>query len=1367
MNTDMSCARSALILQEIERLAATVLESAQTNLVTDEPLGNLGFDSASLKLFAKRITEHFGHPVDTVTLFTFPTLGELADHLSEEGAASGRAQEIPAAPEEEIGPAQTSRHDVAIVGLSCRLPGAANKEAFWENQRASRNAITEIPRRRWNWRDIHGDPLREDGRTDVKWGAFIEDEERFAPEFFGISQYEAECMDPQHRLFLMSAWEAIWDSGRDPSKLAGQSLGVFAGVQFQDYQKLLDARGLTSAQACTGNAHAMIANRVSFLLDVNGPSAAIDTACSSSLVAIHNAVQAIRHGECDMALAGGVNLLLSPDMFIMGRQLGVLSPAGQCRTFDAKADGYVRGEGVGVLLLKPYGDALRDRDHIYGVIRGSAVNHGGKAASLTAPNSRAQAQLMQAGLRDAGMTPNEISYVEMHGTGTELGDPIEIEAVKSAFRASRTAQALAPTPCAVGSVKTNIGHLEPAAGVAGVINVVMAMRHRMLPGLSNFQSLNPHIVLTDGLTLQAAPGPWPVNDPSLPLAGIVNSFGFGGANASLVIQEHQTADRVHDAAHLTPVFVPLAAPTMARLTNHAAKLADAIGSLKAAADPVTLLADIAFTLQQRGEKWPCRILLSVSSLKELEAGLEALRSGSFTNEAIVGDAATAARLGLPEHVSEWLDRAHCAWPDMPDARRLSLPIAPWPDRKCWFEPRPSDEQPSEHPHAELIYLEPSWTEQPADPQSRNWQHKCMWVIGRSDEQLAAFVPDLERECAGKASVVTSVFHAPNAGFQPSLDVWHLSGAEPEVIIILPSEGKIASAHSLSETELVFALAKELMDRAFGREIDVFYVAPEDFGVHPALDAIPALAKSAFLENEHLRIHTLYPGQTTRAEALTMLMTEINARPPASPVTVRYSPSRSVLSLSETTRETAKNPAPPCFCDGGVYLIPGGAGELGLRLLKQLGGTVEATFIVCGRTSPERGLHKRIQGLATGNSSRFVYLQCDITDGAQTRRLIEQIVKEHGHLDGVLNLVTAHNDAYLFRKSWQDFARVAASKVQGTVNLDQATSTLKLDFFMAFSSLASLGLAGGSDYAYGCAFQNAFTTWRAKAVSAGHRHGQSKSLCWSRWKWDKYVTPAFDAWFENLGFTFIDLNTGMTALQEALIHEGCEILILHGAKDRIWTSLDRDRALLRGQSPHTTPISPDLQPIEKGDGLSSLPTASLKASTDGDAKRGRDHEESLERLLITIICDLLKIETLDANARFSAIGLDSVMAIRLIVLIDKELGYKLTPKELLRHQSVAELAAFLGDKNSDNIEVSPSDDNTAAILIAKLKAMLRSEDIAADARFAAIGVDSIMAVKLAAELKRQFNIGISPQWFVRYPSVDSMAEEIERCRSERV
>ncbi|AQZ53677.1 SDR family NAD(P)-dependent oxidoreductase [Martelella mediterranea] len=1346
-------------LPTLKGLAAAILEISETGIDVDETLGNLGFDSASLKLFAARLSDSFGHPVDTITLFTFPTLNELAEHLDEHWAASDNPSKAPTPEKDTRHHGDHEGHDIAIVGISCRLPGAHSKEQFWKNQIATRNSITEIPRRRWNWKSIEGDPFSESGRTDVKWGAFIEGEDQFAPDFFGISQYEAEFMDPQHRLFLTGAWEAIWDAGHDPRALAGQSVGVFAGVQFQDYQRLIDQRGLTSAQACTGNAHAMIANRVSFLLDVHGPSAAIDTACSSSLVAIHSAVQAIRRGECTMAVAGGVNLLLTPDMFIMGRQLGVLSPTGQCRTFDAAADGYVRGEGVGVLLLKTLADAERDHDRVYAVIKGSAVNHGGKAASLTAPNSRAQARLMISAMEDAGLTPNDISYVEMHGTGTELGDPIEIEAVKSAFRQVRADRHLPPSPCTVGSVKTNIGHLEPAAGVAGVINVAMAIRDRRLPGLSNFKTLNPHIVFEDGLSLQAETGPWPA--PDAPLAALVNSFGFGGANASVALAQHLPSGR--SPASVDPMFIPLTAFTEADLQDHAAAIAEAIPALKAQTDPAHLLKDIAFTLQQRGESRPVRVVIKVADTETLVDRLNAIISGIATDDAIIADAATARRLSLPDHVAVWLEGGHVNWPAIDQARRVSLPIVPWRSRSCWFEPRLEEVASASEP--ELIGLRPGWRTRPAQAEPRIWSSKCLWMIGRSEEQIAAHMPAFERALAGTATVISSVFSEEEHCFRPSLDVWQCSGAEPEAVIVLPSSD--APDPSRTEPELAFCLASALMEDAFGREIDIFHVALEDFARRPAIDAITAFAKSAFLENAHLRLHTLFFGTEAASDWQSLTLAEITSRPPAVPACLRFNPDRTTRVLSEG--EAERTPAPVWFRDGGVYLVPGGAGELGRRLIARLGKDIDATFIACGRSVAEANQNAAIATLSSGMRGRALYRQCDITDGARTDELIGQILTEHGKIDGIVNLVTAHDDAYIFRKNWDTFDKVSAAKVQGTINLDRATAALDLDFFVAFSSLASLGLAGGSDYAYGCAFQNSFAAWRAGEVAAGRRRGLSKAICWSRWKWDRYVTPEFDTWFASLGFAFLDLDVGLQAFRSAMAEDSPETIMLYGRSNEIWTALDRENALLRGPAiaPASMPEAETKRPPAK---------AGSPAQPDtGDTPRARpaisvsERSAPLETTLTAIIGDLLKINDLDPQTRFSAIGLDSVMAIRLIVLVDKALGRRLTPKELLRHQSIAELAAFMAqDVAVDAGPTAQSQPETVAdILTAEIASMLRSDEVDRTARFASMGVDSIMAVKLSSQLTRLFGVGITPRWFIRHPTIESMAEEIENQRAAKV
>ncbi|MEK8018544.1 MAG: beta-ketoacyl synthase N-terminal-like domain-containing protein, partial [Candidatus Parabeggiatoa sp.] len=449
-----------------------------------------------------------------------------------------------------------------------------------------------MPIERWDWRESYGDPAQD--KTNSKWGGFVPDVDKFDPLFFKLSPHAAEMMDPQHRLFLESVWKAIENAGYRASSFSGKAVGVFAGVQFNDYQQLLANQGEANAQASTGNSHAMLANRVSFLLNLRGPSESIDTACSSSLVAVHQAVNSIRRGESELAIAGGVSLMLSPETMISASQLGVLSPDGKCKTFDKSANGYVKGEGVAAILLKPLRAALADNDNIQAVIKGTAVNHGGKATSLTAPNSDAQAALLTTAYLEAGITADTVTYLELHGTGTELGDPVEVEGLKMAFKELASLQSIAIRQnhyCGLGSVKTNIGHLEPAAGIAGLLKVILAMQHQQLPGTLHLQTLNPYIKLKDTpfYVVEKTQAWNQLTDEkghSIPRRAGVSSFGFGGANAHVVLEEYESPER-SDIPSKIPQLVVLSAKNEERLSAYALEIRDFLTS-----EPATDLEQI-------------------------------------------------------------------------------------------------------------------------------------------------------------------------------------------------------------------------------------------------------------------------------------------------------------------------------------------------------------------------------------------------------------------------------------------------------------------------------------------------------------------------------------------------------------------------------------------------------------------------------------------------------------------------------------------------------------------------------------------------------------------------------------------------------
>ena len=431
----------------------------------------------------------------------------------------------------------SSHHEpIAIVGIGCRFPGRADDpEAFWKLLEAGVDAITEVPAERWDHRAFHDPDPSRPGKTYSRWGGFVEGIDRFDPHFFGISPREAARMDPQQRLLLEVAWEGLEDGGLSLERVSGTKAAVFVGISSFDYSLLetsfRDLGGI-DVHSNTGGSLSIAANRISYCFDLRGPSASVDTACSSALVAVHLACQSIWRDGCSMALAGGVNALLLPDWYVGFSRMGMLSPEGRCRAFDARASGFVRSEGAGMVVLKPLSRALTDGDRVYAVIRGTAMNQDGRTAGMTVPSQDAQETLIRQACREAGVSPASIQYVEAHGTGTLVGDPIEARALGQVLSEGRSAE----RPCLVGSVKTNIGHLEAGSGIAGLIKVALALHHRRIPGNLHFDRPHPDIDFPSlRLRVPTRTEPWPAGNGPL-LAG-VNSFGFGGTNAHVVLQD--------------------------------------------------------------------------------------------------------------------------------------------------------------------------------------------------------------------------------------------------------------------------------------------------------------------------------------------------------------------------------------------------------------------------------------------------------------------------------------------------------------------------------------------------------------------------------------------------------------------------------------------------------------------------------------------------------------------------------------------------------------------------------------------------------------------------------------------------------------
>lgn len=510
----------------VQRIAAR-LRTAPASVDLDRPFVEFGLGSVEAVEMSAALEAWLGRTLPATLLWDYPNIRLLTQHLQPREATPQNA------------PRAVAQGDrIAIVGMACRFPGAPDKTAFWKMLRDGVDAISEVPPQRWDAAALYAEEPGVPGKSCTRWGGFVDDVERFDAAFFGISEAEAREMDPQQRMLLQAAWHALEDAAIPADTLTGSSTGVYVGIGSNDFgRRLYGKLDALTALSGTGNAASIAANRISYQLGLLGPSMAVDTACSASLVSVHLACQALRTGEVDLALAGGVNVMLDPDMSVIFSQAGMMAADGRCKTFDARADGYVRGEGCGLVVLKRLSDALQDGDPIQAVIGGSAVNQSGRSNGLTAPSRAAQIAVVRRALAQADVAPAQVGYIEAHGTGTALGDPIEIQGLAEALGSDPRS-----APCAVGSVKTNIGHLEAAAGIAGLIKTALMVRHGEIPPHLHLQTLNPRL-RKNGLPLvvPTACESWQGNSALGRVAG-VSSFGFGGSNAHVVLHEPPTGE---------------------------------------------------------------------------------------------------------------------------------------------------------------------------------------------------------------------------------------------------------------------------------------------------------------------------------------------------------------------------------------------------------------------------------------------------------------------------------------------------------------------------------------------------------------------------------------------------------------------------------------------------------------------------------------------------------------------------------------------------------------------------------------------------------------------------------------------------------
>jgi polyketide synthase PksJ len=696
--------RSPIVLSTVRAVAARLIHADPTAIDPDAEFDAMGLDSVALVELARQLTDEIQQSVPVTMLFEHPTVGRLARYLTTKVSAGG---EMPNRSRSAAGP--LSRFDattaVAIVGMSGRFPGAENIEQFWDNLVAGVESVGTVAFGRWDAESIYDpDPARE-RRSYSKWGGFLAGADQFDPQFFGYGPGEARLMDPQQRLCLMESWHALEDAGYTGVRLGDHHVGVFVGAREPDYPVLVANAGCApNAQTLLGSDMSLLAARISYFCDLHGPSMVINTACSSALVAVHLACRSLRDDECTMALAGAVSLTNDPDFYVGTSKLKIFSPEGHCRTFDEKADGFVHGEGVGFVMLKRLDRAIADRDQIYAVIRGTAVNQDGRSNGITAPNQAAQCALQESLYRKLAIDPATIGYVESHGTATPLGDSIEIEALTRSFRRFTSNKQY----CAIGSVKTNIGHLTAAAGIAGLIKSALCLNNRQLVPSLHFERPNPLLNFGDTpFYVNTTCRPWHA-EPGAALRAAINAFGIGGTNAHAVLEE-APPDRTAGADGRICI-IALTAPNLDAVSEAVSGMRRWI---EQKGDRHTV-RDLSFSLLVGRRLFRHGYLLLTASLSDLAMQISEIEAGTLPPTAFTMmaepheglDCRTAELASLVESVSapnlSPADRAarigevakliaYGARADMrplygDDARLISAPTCVFTMRRYWVDP---------------------------------------------------------------------------------------------------------------------------------------------------------------------------------------------------------------------------------------------------------------------------------------------------------------------------------------------------------------------------------------------------------------------------------------------------------------------------------------------------------------------------------------------------------------------------------------------------------------------------------------------------------------------------------------------------------
>jgi acyl transferase domain-containing protein/NAD(P)-dependent dehydrogenase (short-subunit alcohol dehydrogenase family)/acyl carrier protein len=1328
-----------------KKLLSSVINLPTHRIEADAPLEKYGIDSIMVMQLTNQLEKTFGSLPKTL-FFEYQNIKDLTayflenyrDRLTElwgiedkATASAGNPQDFAVATKAEKPDAGSRRRprfaslrvetreekealDIAIIGVSGRYPQAGNIRAFWENLRDGKDCITEIPKDRWDHSLYFDEDKNKPGKIYSKWGGFINGVDQFDPLFFNISPREAQIMDPQERLFLQCVYETLEDAGYTREALGfnqdfglGGNVGVYVGVMYEEYQLYGAQEQIQGRPVAVSGNPASIANRVSYFCNFHGPSMAVDTMCSSSLTAIHLACQSLQQGGCEVAIAGGINVSIHPNKYLMLSQGKFASSKGRCESFGQGGDGYVPGEGVGAVLLKPLAKAVADGDHIYGMIKATAINHGGKTNGYTVPNPNAQASVIGRAFKVAGIDPRTISYIEAHGTGTSLGDPIEITGLSKTFQAYTKDKQF----CAIGSAKSNIGHCESAAGIAGVTKVLLQLKNRQLVPSLHSEVLNPNIdFASTPFIVQQELAEWkrPVIEKGgeikeYPRIAGISSFGAGGANAHVVIEEYIPKDLAQPPITISAgnqAIIVLSAKNEERLREQVQQLLAAIQERQFTDSE---LADMAYTLQVGREAMEERLAVVAGSIKELEEKLKSYVDGRDD----IGDLyrgqvkrnketldVFAADEDMSRLIDAWIAKGKYAklidlwvkglvfdWNRLygnTKPCRISMPTYPFAKERYWlFE---------EHNKAGSMA---SPATLPSRSEDRSIERVMCYLQKQWELCSATSTPILNRTVAILTTQETMELAIQLSQHFPKSQILELHDLESQ--LQQPEKhwknydgcvDLIGCGKERNELPNWMAWLQRLTENGHREGLMMLCVTKglesyQNTAVNLSGASGAGLYRMLQSEYGHLRSRHMDADPSTGDQALAQqIASEFFME--SEDIEICYRDGKRYRAYLEEFEKGDDSDRTLEFPDGHVLWITGGTRGIGYLCAQHFVTNYGVRrLVLTGReTMPPReewdayqqqntSVAQKIQAIRAleAQGAKVQVLSVPLTDEHAVQKSLQEIKNTMGPIGGIIHCAGTDgmkNPAFI-RKSVREIQQVLDPKVAGLDILYQSFNNEPLQFFVLFSSVSGIipALASGqSDYA----MANAYMDYVAEAKTHA---SPIISIQWPSWK-ETGMGEVKSRVYQQTGLLSHTNQEGLQLLDQILSRKIGPVVLPAVVNPDLW----KPHQLMQRRKQET--FAANIQTRH------SIASESLKAS---DALL-----TATQTWLIDLFSQELKMDPskLEVDIPFQDYGVDSVLLAQLLRSINQLLTYDLDPSILFEYSTIESLAAWLVSNHASSL-----------------------------------------------------------------------------------